>query len=430
MQELFADDKPTRAFLVAVQLPDVSDNKFQASVAEFGRLVTTLGMEVVGVESQKRPSFDAATYVGSGKVLEIKDKLEFDELDHPDDNYLVAVNNDITPFQARALSDALGFPVLDRTGVILEIFHRHAHSPQAKAQVELVRLAYITPRIRELRKGMTYKQRGAARSKGVGERFGELDRRRVRDRITELKAEIKAFETNQQARQKRRKDAYKVALVGYTNAGKSTFMRALTDSDVLVADKLFATLDTTVRMLSPAVEPTILVSDTVGFLKDLPHGLVASVKSTLEEALEASLLLHIVDASADDFDDQLKTTEQVLAEIEAGDIPTVLVFNKVDLIKDPTRLELLKYWPDALKVSAFSEPDVSLVHQKVCEFFFGEKIERWLVLRHDQGALRSELYDNCEVLEEISDHDGIKIRVLGHRFHIESAAKLTGEQVT
>ena len=194
-------------------------------------------------------------------------------------------------------------------------------------------------------------------------------------------------------------------------------MRALTDSDVLVADKLFATLDTTVRMLSPAVEPTILVSDTVGFLKDLPHGLVASFKSTLEEALEASLLLHIVDASADDFDDQLKTTEQVLAEIEAGDIPTILVFNKVDLIKDPTRLELLKNWPDALKVSAFSEPDVSLVHQKVCEFFFGEKIERWLVLRHDQGALRSELYDNCEVLEEISDHDGIKIRVLGHRFH-------------
>ena len=165
MQELFADDKPTRAFLVAVQLPDVSDNKFQASVAEFGRLVTTLGMEVVGVESQKRPSFDAATYVGSGKVLEIKDKLEFDELDHPDDNYLVAVNHDITPFQARALSDALGFPVLDRTGVILEIFHRHAHSPQAKAQVELVRLAYITPRIRELRKGMTYKQEARPEAK-------------------------------------------------------------------------------------------------------------------------------------------------------------------------------------------------------------------------------------------------------------------------
>src|SRR6185295_2108760 len=241
----------------------------------------------------------------------------------------VLVDHDITPSQARNLEKATGVEVLDRTAVILEIFRRHARSRATKAQVEIVRLSYLAPRLREQGKGRD-RQRGGIGGKGAGESGMELDRRKIRDRIAELTAELRGLEEEQSTQRARRRALNRVALVGYTNAGKSTLMRALTGSEVYVADKLFATLDTTVRTLHPETRPRVLVSDTVGFINKLPHGLVASFKTTLDEALEASLLVHVVDAADPAHERQLDVTSQVLAEIGAGDVPRLLVFNKID----------------------------------------------------------------------------------------------------
>ncbi|HEY5452428.1 MAG TPA: GTPase HflX, partial [Polyangia bacterium] len=317
---------PLRAAIVAVQLPDTDDETFAASVAELHRLGRTLGVDVVATVTQRRQSLHPAAVLGSGKLAELV-TLAGEGLSAPIE--AVLVDHDITPSQARNLEKATGVEVLDRTAVILEIFRRHARSRAAKAQVEIVRLQYLVPRLREQgrAKGQD-RQRGGIGGKGAGESSLELDRRKIRDRIAELTRDLAALENEQRTQRARRRDTSRVALVGYTNAGKSTLMRALTGSEVYVADKLFATLDTTVRPLVPEARPRVLVSDTVGFIDKLPHGLVTSFKSTLDEALEAGLLVQVVDASAPTFERHLAVTTEVLAEIGAGDVPRLLVFNK------------------------------------------------------------------------------------------------------
>ena len=248
---------------------------------------------------------------------------------------MVLIDHEISPSQTFTLEKELGCEVMDRTMVILEIFHRHARSRAARAQVEIARLGYMAPRLREAAKqaGPKDRARSGTGGRSGGESHGELDRRKIRDRIAELQKELDATDLGrktQRARRQERQGLARVALVGYTNAGKSTLMRALTGNEVLVADKLFATLDTTVRALHPESVPRVLVSDTVGFIKNLPHGLVASFKSTLDEALEASLLAHVVDASDPGFERQLAVTEEVLDEIGAKAVPRLLVFNKID----------------------------------------------------------------------------------------------------
>src|SRR5450432_4435003 len=372
---------PLRAALVAVQLPGVDDASFAASVAELHRLGRTLGLVVVQTVTQKRRSLEAGAVLGKGKLAQLKalagtasaeeagddeDDDEDDERDEDEDGEeaasddapparaidAVLVDHDISPSQARNLEKATGVEVLDRTAVILEIFRRHARSRAAKAQVEIVRLQYMVPRLREQGKGKD-RQRGGIGGKGAGESSLELDRRKIRDRIAELTRELGALAEEQRTQRARRRDMSRVALVGYTNAGKSTLMRALTGSEVYVADRLFATLDTTVRPLVPATRPRVLLSDTVGFIDKLPHGLVASFKSTLDEALEAGLLAQVVDASDSNFERQLQVTTEVLAEIGAGDVPRLLVFNKIDRVggteaEETTTRALLERWPDAV----------------------------------------------------------------------------------
>jgi GTP-binding protein HflX len=297
------NEKPKRAVIAAVQLPNVSDVELEASLTELRQLAKTLGFEVVGKFTQKRTSFDASAYLGVGKRKEIRRFAlnEAEELSgeaaqatEPEDRRadLILVDHEITPSQARILEDETGCEVMDRAMVILEIFHRHARSRAARAQVEIARLAYMAPRLREKAKiaGPQGRQRSGTGGRGGGEKQMELDRRKIRDRIAELQREIDAMaleRKTQSARRQGRQGLARVALVGYTNAGKSTLMRALTGNEALVADKLFATLDTTVRALQPETVPRILITDTVGFIKNLPHGLVASFKSTLDETLEA-----------------------------------------------------------------------------------------------------------------------------------------------
>jgi GTP-binding protein HflX len=309
-----------RAILVGIQFPGVDDVAHAANIEELGRLVKTLGYEIVGTLSQKRDEMDGGTVLGKGRLEDLaamtggtgvvgsmaiprksKARDRFDNLDEklnaskiehdpePMNAEFVIVDHEISPSQARNLERATGTQVLDRTGVIVEIFHRHAHSREAKLQVEMARLQYIAPRLRESSAAGERRQ-----GYGAGESDLELNRRKIRDRLAELKEQLDDIQRDNDERRSARRDQLRVALIGYTNAGKSSLMRALTGSEVLVADKLFATLDTTVRALHPEAKPRVLISDTVGFIKKLPHDLVASFRSTLAEGLEASLLCGVL----------------------------------------------------------------------------------------------------------------------------------------
>jgi GTP-binding protein HflX len=318
--------------------------------------------------------------------------------------------------QAHNLEKEIGCEVMDRTMVILEIFHRHARSRAARAQVEIARLGYMAPRLREAAKlaGPQSRERSGVGGRAGGESQSELDRRKIRDRIAELQKELDAMHLErktQRARRQERQGLARVALVGYTNAGKSTLMRALTASEALVADKLFATLDTTVRALHPEGVPRILVSDTVGFIKNLPHGLVASFKSTLDEALEASLLVHVVDASDPGFERQLAVTDEVLDEIGAQDVPRLLVFNKIDRGGDEAALRAR--YPGCIVISARRAGDVATLREAIVAFFRKRLVDAELFLPWAAQKLRGEIYSNCEVLEERSEGEGAFLRVRG-----------------
>ena len=308
---------------------------------------------------------------------------------------------------------------MDRTMVILEIFHRHARSRAARAQVEIARLGYMAPRLREAAKlaGPQGRQRSGTGGRGAGESHTELDRRKIRDRIAELQMEIDAMGTERQTQRARRQQGVaSLALVGYTNAGKSTLMRALTGSEVLVANKLFATLDTTVRVLHPESVPRVLVSDTVGFIKKLPHGLVESFKSTLDEALDASLLLHVIDASDPGFERQRQVTDDVLAEIGAQQTPRIRVFNKIDQVGDANRqleveAQLRASYPGCVVMSARRADDVAKLRSLILSFFQKDLVEAELFVPWSAQQLQRDIYARCEVLAESADEAGARFRV-------------------
>jgi GTP-binding protein HflX len=401
-------EKPKRAVVAAVQLSSVSEVEFEASLTELRQLAKTLGFEVAGTFTQKRARFDQTAYFGTGKREELRSLAE--------DADIILVDHEISPSQARNLEKEVGCEVMDRTMVILEIFHRHARSRAARAQVEIARLGYMAPRMREAAKlaGPQGRGRSGVGGRGASESRTELDRRKIRDRISELEKELAAMgaeRKTQRARRQERPGLARVALVGYTNAGKSTLMRALTGNEALVADKLFATLDTTVRALHPESVPRVLVSDTVGFIKNLPHGLVASFKSTLDEALEASLLLHVVDASDPGLERQLAVTEEVLDEIGAKEVPRILLFNKIDRGGDEAALRAT--YPKCIVMSARREGDVGKLRDAIVAFFRRDLVEAELFLPWSAQKLRGEIFANCEVLEERSGSDGAMFRVRG-----------------
>ena len=433
-------EKPRHAIVASVQLPNVSDIEFEASLTELRELAKTLGYKVVHTFVQKRSSFDTTAYLGVGKREEIRCFVNNEQasgeseepIDSPDNTVIdtILVDHEISPSQARNLEKEVGCEVMDRTMVILEIFYRNARSRAARAQVEIAHLGYMAPRLREAAKlaGPQGRQRSGTGGRGTGESHTELDRRKIRDRIAELQQEIVAMDAErkiQRARRQERQGLASVALVGYTNAGKSTLMRALTGSEVLVANKLFATLDTTVRALHPESVPRVLVSDTVGFIKNLPHGLVASFKSTLEEALDASLLLHVIDASDPGFERQLEVTDTVLEEIGASDVPRIRVFNKIDHVGDTVaqaecEAALRMQYPGCIVMSARRPDDVAMLRRKIVEFFQQNLIEAEFFLPWSAQQLRGAIYTNCQVLGEHSDNEGTFFRVRGEPGTVEN----------
>jgi GTP-binding protein HflX len=416
-----------RAVLVGVQLAGVTDAEQQSSLTELKRLCETLGFEVIGEVTQKRKGLGAATLLGEGKLAELagwtggtgvvrkgppgkkKAAEEIESRAEEPRATVVVIDHDLSPRQLRHIEGATSAAaVLDRTGLIIEIFHRHASSRPARLQVEIARLTYVAPRLRET--GGGERQRGGIGQRGAGESSIELDRRKIRDRISELKEELAAIDDESKTRRAKRQEALRVALVGYTNAGKSSLMRALTGSHVLVADKLFATLDTTVRALWPESRPRILVSDTVGFIRKLPHDLVASFRSTLDEALEASLLLQVVDAADPGFRAQMQVTREVLDEIGAGDVRWILVLNKIDKVAPAGREELSKEFPAALLVSAKDPADVGRVRDAIIGTFEADMTEVDLVVPYDAGRAIGEIH-KLHVISESYEGDGVHYRL-------------------
>jgi GTP-binding protein HflX len=467
-----------RAVVAAVQLPTVSDAELESSLDELRELAKTLGFEVVATFTQKRGNFDSAAYLGTGKREELRRFVqgEADESgDAPQEAPVeakrvgnsperriarhgvvaareaakaqagtdtrradfVLVDHEISPSQARNLENEIGCTVMDRTMVILEIFHRHARSNAARAQVEIARLRYLAPRLREAAKlaGPQGRQRSGVGGRGAGEGAGEADRRKIRDRIAELQEEIVALDLERKTQRARRQEGRglaRVALIGYTNAGKSTLMRALTGSEVLVANKLFATLDTTVRTLMPEGVPRVLVSDTVGFIKNLPHDLVASFKSTLEEAAEASLLLHVIDASDPGFERQIEVTEKVLEEIEAGTVPRLRVFNKIDLVGDAkaqkARAKALRaQFPKCIVMSAVDKDDIAKLQKAIRAFFGRRLVKAELFLPWSAQQLRGEVFAVCQVLEERADTEGAHFSVRSERKDLDVLRERIGQ---
>ena len=423
------------AVLVGIQTPDVTDVAHEASLDELARLVKTLGYEVVATVAQKRDGTGAGLLLGAGKLAELaeltggtgvvgsmaqapksKARQRFagpaDSQDAQADAArkpeFVIVDHELSPSQIRNLERATGAEVLDRTGVIVEIFHRHANTREARLQVEMARLKYVSPRMRESSAGG-----GRQQGPGAGESALSLDRRKIRDRISELKDQLEAVQRDSDQRRSARRDQLRVALVGYTNAGKSSLMRALTGSQVLVEDKLFATLDTTVRIMQPETKPRILVSDTVGFIKQLPHDLVASFRSTLAEALEASLLLFVVDASDPTYEAQLEVSRSVLREIGADTVPSRLILNKMDRVDAAGRTALLEKHPDAILLSAHAPDDISALRNTIIAFFEAMMIEDELILPYAKQGLIGEIYESARVLSEDHTETGRVLKVRG-----------------
>lgn len=325
-----------RAILIAVYSPQVGFEQAQEYVAELDFLARSAGAVVVKTLAQSLSKTRAGTFFGTGKIEEIKQLVELLEAD------VIIFDDDLTPTQVRNLEKLTECRVLDRSGLILQIFSERARTAQAKTQVELAQLQYMLPRLTRMWTHLS-RERGGMGLKGTGEQQIELDRRLIRERIARLKKQLEKIDLQNETRRKNRESIVRVALVGYTNVGKSTLMNRLAKSDVLAENKLFATLDTTVRKVIIDGLP-ILLSDTVGFIRKLPTTLIESFKSTLDEVREADLLLHVVDVSSIRYIEHLRVVRQTLAEIGAADKPTLMVFNKIDLLDEHERQELENSW--------------------------------------------------------------------------------------
>ena len=353
-----------KAILVGVATKSVSIKTAREHMEELGRLADTAGAEVVDSTLQRRESFDPATLVGEGKVQEIAAMVASHQAD------LVIFDEDLSGSQVKKLESRIPCKILDRSGIILDIFAKHAKTAEAKVQVEVAQLEYMLPRLTNAWSHLSRQAGGVGIGmKGPGETQLETDKRLVRKRIAELAKKLEKMGDIRAAQHDRRLPTFHAALVGYTNAGKSTLMNALTKAGVEAADKLFATLDPTTRKVWLGPQKPAVLSDTVGFIRKLPVGLVSSFKSTLAVAAQATLILHVVDAGAPDFGEQMEITARILGDLCHESVPRVTVFNKIDLL-DPERLEYLRgHHPQAVFVSAAAKRGLDELKERMLEHY-------------------------------------------------------------
>jgi GTPase len=395
--------EPERGFVVAVLAPGVDEEQ---ELGELRELLRTAGVEPVGEVVQRRPAPDVRTYVGKGKLEELKQLVKNAAAES------LIVDDELDPGQQRRLEDALTARVIDRTQLILDIFAQHARSAEGKLQVELAQLEYNLPRMRGMWQHLE-RLGGGIGTRGPGESQLETDRRIARRRIGLLKRKLRELEKRRALQRKAREQSVVpvVALAGYTNAGKSTLLNALTDAEASVDDRLFETLDPTTRGFEHDGR-RYLVTDTVGFIRRLPHQLVEGFAATLEETLLADLVLHVVDASEDDerMEETIAAVESVLAEIGARELPVELVLNKIDLIDPLRRRRLGNRFPDALQISAAGGEGLENLRARVAERFADRFRPVKLLVPHGSGRVLTELYDLGAPIEERLDRpDGVLV---------------------
>ena len=394
-----------RIILVAVTLPDRTDDETQESLDELAQLIDTAGADEVARITQRRDAPDSAFYIGKGKAEELK------ELCLALDSDTVVFDNELSPGQQFNLEKLLGRTALDRTAVILDIFAQNAHTLEGKAQVELALLRYRLPRIRRGAKAGLSQQAGGIGTRGPGETKLEVDRRRIGERISRLDRELDNLQKTRQEQRKGRERSGlgSVAIVGYTNAGKSSLLNRLTSAGVLVENRLFATLDPTTRRLAlPGGEP-VLLSDTVGFVRRLPHGLIEAFKSTLEVAVNSDLLLHVVDASAVDPNGQIAAVREVLAEIGADNVPELLVINKSDL--DPDEAKRLVYeHQGTVSFSAMTGDGLNDLLLAIGDRMRALTTVIELLIPYDRGDIVATVHREGEVVSTANEESGMRVR--------------------
>lgn len=389
------------AVLVGVELPD--RQAARDNLDELAGLVETAGAEVVGRLTQRRAAPDSATFLGKGKLEQLELMVRATDAD------VVIFDNNLAPAQIRNLERELGVKVLDRTEVILDIFSSRARTHEARLAVELAQLEYALPRLKQMWTHLSRIKAGVG-MRGPGEKQLETDRRLVEKRIVELRNELNRILHRKEREVAARNDCMTVSLVGYTNAGKSTLLNKLTGSNVFVENKLFATLDTRTRRWQLPGWGPVLLSDTVGFIRDLPHGLIASFKATLEEARQADLLLHVVDASNPAALEQIAAVYHVLEELDIREKDTILVLNQIDAITEPGALELLKQrYPLAIPVSARTGAGLTRLAAAVSEALSHDFLDVDIETGVSNGRLLAYLAKNGEILSRTYADDRVSI---------------------
>ncbi|WP_167047745.1 GTPase HflX [Salinibacterium sp. ZJ454] len=393
------------------------------SLRELSALAETAGAVVLDGLLQRRPHPDPSTYLGKGKAQELADIVRAVGAD------TVIADTELAPSQRRALEDVVKVKVIDRTAVILDIFSQHAKSREGKAQVELAQLEYLLPRLRGWGESMSRQAGGQVGgagagmgSRGPGETKIELDRRRIHTRMARLRKQIKGFSPAREAKRANRGrfEVPSVAIAGYTNAGKSSLLNRITQAGVLVENALFATLDATVRRSRTPDGRLYTLADTVGFVRNLPHQLVEAFRSTLEEVKQSDIIVHVVDGSHPDPGSQIATVRDVIGEIDARDIPEILVFNKADLIDDDQRLLLRGLQPDAIFVSARTGEGIDELQRRIAEVLPAPEVEVTLVVPYDRGDVISRLHVQGRVLKTEYLEKGTRVRALVHPSRVDA----------
>ncbi|MEW4488033.1 GTPase HflX [Thalassoglobus sp. JC818] len=383
----------SRKCVIVSVIDPLSDQDRDKAFDEMEGLITTAGSEVVGTLMQVRNKPDSATYIGKGKVLELKELIGATGAD------LIAFDAHLSPSQGKHLEEATKTQVVDRSEIILDIFATHARSHESKLQVELAQLLYLRPRLTRMWTHLERITGGIGSGKGPGEKQLETDRRLVDRRISELKRRLNEVIDRRERQVASRNRHMTVSLVGYTNAGKSTLMNALTGADVYIADKLFATLDTRTRKWTLPNYGSVLLSDTVGFIRNLPHHLVASFKSTLAEARHADLLLHVVDSSHPEAVKQIETVSQVLEEIGVDSDDPILVLNKIDAVEDRAKLDVLRArFPNSVTVSAREKTGFEKLQNAVSQRIADGFLDARVTASAGNGKVFAYLSEHAEVM--------------------------------
>ncbi len=399
------EKRKERALLVKLVAPSDSPWEIDESLDELGRLVESAGGRVMGRVTQHRNAPDPAYYIGKGKAAEIKGIIEEIGCD------LVVFDEDLSPTQDKNLEKLFGKRVLDRSELILDIFAQRARTSQAKLQVELAQLQYLLPRLTRMWEHLS-RIRGGIGLRGPGEKQLEVDRRVIRKRIGNLRKQLNVVKKRRSQQRQRRSREYNIAIVGYTNTGKSTLFNTLTHSEVSTRNRLFETLDARTRNLDLGSARAVLITDTVGFIRKLPHHLVASFRATLEEVVEADLLLHVIDVSSNGMYEQIRVVEDVLADLNAIDKPIIHVFNKIDLLEGELVKEGIKpHYPDGVFTSAVEGSGM----EQLKEALLREMRKDELVLEYsfpiDDSRSIARLYEVAKVLEKSAEDGMVKVRV-------------------